>query len=173
MRQFGHTCALLRPLYFVAIGFAGNSRMRVDVSAASGSFLSRPGLSKLDCFGGNSAPDRVRRCALRVSRIEFRDGLKAAGRFGRSGSRRSDTEPVMARPCPIKDPPLRRSVMFRAGFPIGPPRPDRLARGGTLNGIFVKGNSRAAQSFPLCASLAKRCDIPVPLSFAGIRADEA
>lgn len=87
MRQFGHTRALRSPLSFAAVGFAGDGRLGGEVSYAPGCFFRGSGWSEHERVGGNSAPDRRRRRALRVSRFEFRDGMKAASRLFRSAFR--------------------------------------------------------------------------------------
>lgn len=173
MRQFGHTRALRSPFFTAAVGFAGDGGLGGEASDAPGSFLRRPGWSKLERVGWNADSDRRRRRALRATRFELRGGLNATSRFVRSGSRLIGAEPLMALPCAmVEETPLRRSGMFQAGFPIRPQRPVRSARGFAPDGVLAAGIDRTAQSFPPCASFAKRRDFPVSRSFAGIRADE-
>lgn len=173
MRQFGHTCALRSPLSFTAGGFEGDYRLGGEVSGAPGSFLCGPGWPEHERLGGNSAPERRRRRALRVSRFEFRDGLKAARRSARSVSRRSGGETVLAGPCSlVEEAPGRQSGIFRSSFTTRLARPVRPTRRDALDGVFATAAHRTVESVPPCAPIGDRRGFPFPLSFAGIRADE-
>ena len=173
MRQFGHTRALRSPLSFADVGFAGEGRPGGEVSDAPGSFLRGPGWSELGRVGGNSAPGRKRRRALRVSRFEFHVGLKAASSFARFVSRRFGGETVLSRPrSMVEEAPGRRSGMFREGFTIRLARPVRPMRRDAVDGVFATAVHRTVKSVPPCAPIADRRGFPSPLCFAVIRAGE-
>lgn len=173
MRLFGQALALKSPLAGVHTGFESVLGSDGVASHVFGCFLCLSGWSEPARFCGGSATRRWFRSELRVSRFISRSRLDAAQRNVRPGSSCFGVGKSAARISEMAEDALsRRFGMTRASFSILPQRPVRTVRGFAPNGVLAARIDRTAQSFPPCASLAKRCDFPVPRSFAEIRADE-